>query len=84
MPNIVELRAIGALLNGKEHFYIPSYQRGYRWRRKQVEDLLGDLYSFARRPRVTSGSASSGSSPMSRIWEKGSSNRAWFSPSPER
>ncbi len=59
MPNIVELRAIGALLNGKEHFYIPSYQRGYRWRRKQVEDLLGDLYSFARRPRVTSGTVSS-------------------------
>lgn len=55
MPNIVCLRSVGALLDGKEHFYIPSYQRGYRWRKKQVEDLLGDLYSFARRPKISSG-----------------------------
>ncbi len=29
------------------NFYIPSYQRGYRWTNVQVEELLGDLYDFA-------------------------------------
>ena len=27
-------------------FFIPSYQRGYRWESKQVEDLLQDLEEF--------------------------------------
>lgn len=38
--------AIASLLDGR-HFYIPAYQRGYRWTKKQVEDLLKDLYTFA-------------------------------------
>lgn len=28
------------------HFFIPDYQRGYRWGTKQVEDLLRDLEEF--------------------------------------
>ena len=28
------------------HFNIPEYQRGYRWEKKQVEDLLNDLKYF--------------------------------------
>ena len=31
-----------------EYFYIPYYQRGYRWTDKQVDDLLEDLWSFAK------------------------------------
>ena len=27
-------------------FFIPSYQRGYKWTEKQVEDLLNDLHEF--------------------------------------
>lgn len=27
-------------------FYIPNYQRGYRWTEQQVTDLLTDIYSF--------------------------------------
>lgn len=46
--NQVDIVTVGSLLNGKNHFYIPSYQRGYRWNKKQVEDLLSDLYSFNR------------------------------------
>ena len=46
--NQVDIVTIGSLLNGKNHFYVPSYQRGYRWKRKQVEDLLSDLYSFKK------------------------------------
>lgn len=30
-----------------DHFMIPSYQRGYRWTRSQVEDLLNDFKDFA-------------------------------------
>ena len=29
-------------------FSIPAYQRGYRWEKKQVEQLLDDLLEFAR------------------------------------
>ena len=42
------LKAIAELLDGNHHFYIPSYQRGYRWDKKQVEDLLKDIWDFAR------------------------------------
>lgn len=46
--NQVSIVTVGSLLNGKNHFFIPSYQRGYRWSKKQVEDLLSDLYSFKK------------------------------------
>lgn len=59
MSNLVELKEVGKLLNGYEHFYIPTYQRGYRWRRKQVEDLLADLYSFTKRPKENAGGTTS-------------------------
>ena len=32
---------------GQYHFIIPSFQRGYRWEEKQVEDLLDDIKQFA-------------------------------------
>lgn len=44
--NIVDIKTIGSILNHKNYFYVPCYQRGYRWNRKQVEELLSDLYSF--------------------------------------
>jgi hypothetical protein len=37
-------KAIGELLDNK--FFIPSYQRGYRWTKRQVEDLLNDVWDF--------------------------------------
>lgn len=30
----------------KKSFLVPSYQRGYRWQRVNVSDLLNDLYEF--------------------------------------
>ena len=45
-PNF-RLKAIAEFLDGNHHFYIPSYQRGYRWDKKQVEDLLKDISDFA-------------------------------------
>jgi len=41
IENIV---AINQLL-GKE-FFIPSFQRGYRWNKEQVKDLLEDIWEF--------------------------------------
>ena len=46
MDNTVNQFAIGELLDGR-YFYIPSYQRGYRWTEKQVGDLLRDLLCFS-------------------------------------
>jgi hypothetical protein len=40
------LKSISDLLD--YHFFIPSYQRGYRWSQDQVKDLLDDLLEFHR------------------------------------
>jgi uncharacterized protein with ParB-like and HNH nuclease domain len=47
MENILELKTINELQECK--FFIPSYQRGYRWSMKEVNDLLNDVSEF--RPR---------------------------------
>lgn len=48
----LKLKSIYELLNNKdgkpESFFIPSYQRGYRWTKQQVEDLLEDIWEFAQ------------------------------------
>jgi len=41
-------KTIGELLEYK--FFIPSYQRGYRWTERQVEDLLEDINAFSPTP----------------------------------
>ena len=41
----VELKSISELFDYK--FFVPSYQRGYRWTKVQVRELLEDLYDFA-------------------------------------
>ncbi len=28
------------------NFFVPSYQRGYRWTARQVRDLMNDISSF--------------------------------------
>lgn len=37
-------RSINSLLN--ERFHVPAYQRGYRWTKSQVRDLLDDIWDF--------------------------------------
>lgn len=46
MDNNIELKSIAELLKYKVKFYIPSYQRGYRWKEKQVQQLLEDIDTF--------------------------------------
>lgn len=42
--NELQLLAIPQLM--KKHFFIPDYQRGYRWEEKQVFQLLKDLWKY--------------------------------------
>ena len=45
--NTLKLKSIAELQNLA--FYIPDYQRGYRWTRQQVEDLLNDIFEFSQK-----------------------------------
>ena len=45
--NTLELKSIAKLQDLE--FYIPDYQRGYRWTRRQVEDLLNDIFEFSQK-----------------------------------
>lgn len=47
---------ISNLLDGKHNFLIPSFQRGYRWEKKQVLDLLEDIKQFANDEKANSDS----------------------------
>ena len=42
--DIISLKPISDLL--KEDFFVPSYQRGYRWTETEVKALLDDIYEF--------------------------------------
>lgn len=43
--NNISIKTINDLL--KSNFFIPSYQRGYRWTEQQVKDLLNDINEFS-------------------------------------
>ena len=40
--NYIGLKPISEILG--MNFFIPSYQRGYRWTKQQVEYLLNDIW----------------------------------------
>ena len=42
--NKIELKSVSELLGMK--FFIPSYQRGYRWTDLQIKNLLNDIWEF--------------------------------------
>lgn len=48
--NTLSLVSIAELLDGR-YFFIPAYQRGYRWSNDQMLELLDDLYEFAIRDK---------------------------------
>ena len=45
--NTLELKSIAELRDMS--FYIPAYQRGYRWTKRQVKDLLKDILEFSEK-----------------------------------
>lgn len=52
MSEVLKLKSIYELLydekGNTESFFIPSYQRGYRWTKQQVVELLEDIWEFAQ------------------------------------
>lgn len=44
MESKIELKTVNELFG--MNFYIPNYQRGYRWTEQQVKDLLNDINEF--------------------------------------
>lgn len=44
------LKSVPEIMDGR-NFFVPAYQRGYRWSEKQMTDLLTDLYEFAVKPK---------------------------------
>lgn len=49
MENNIELKSVSELLGMK--FFIPSYQRGYRWTEQQVKDMLKDIWEFSQKQK---------------------------------
>jgi len=46
--NLINILPIKKLL--KENFHIPDYQRGYRWTKDEVKQLLVDIWEFKDKP----------------------------------
>lgn len=44
--NKIKETAVSELLGPEKNFFIPGYQRGYRWTEQQVNDLLNDINEF--------------------------------------
>lgn len=44
----LKLMSIHEIARGSKRFFIPSYQRGYRWEEDQVKALLDDLEEYAK------------------------------------
>ena len=51
--NKITIKSVSELLNMK--FFIPDYQRGYRWTTQQVKELLEDINEFASKKRTGPG-----------------------------
>jgi len=53
----IKLISVGEILNSNKEkdkqlkFFVPSYQRGYRWTERQVEDLLNDIWEFNQKEK---------------------------------
>ena len=46
MGKNISLKSIVDFENDNINFYIPSYQRGYRWKSRQVCQLIDDINAF--------------------------------------
>ena len=44
--NILKLKPICEIIKAKTHFFVDTYQRGYKWDKQQVNDLLKDINEF--------------------------------------
>ena len=44
--NSLDLVSVADLLDEEYKFFVPAYQRGYRWTADQAEQLIDDLLEF--------------------------------------
>lgn len=51
--NFITLKTVNEILG--ENFFIPAYQRGYRWTSQQVKDLLNDIAEFTPKENLETG-----------------------------
>ena len=51
--NKIGIKSVSELLNMK--FFIPDYQRGYRWTTQEVKDFLEDIHDFSTKECKSSG-----------------------------
>lgn len=49
MDKNIGLKSVSEILG--MNFYIPNYQRGYRWTERQIKDLLDDIYEFSNKKK---------------------------------
>lgn len=47
MKEEIKLCSVNELFG--KHFFIPAYQRGYRWEIRQITDLLKDIFEFQKK-----------------------------------
>ena len=47
--NVLQLKSVQDICDGAKNFYIADYQRGYRWRKDEVEALLNDIYEVYKK-----------------------------------
>ena len=52
-PTQLVLKSVNQLFD--YHFFIPAYQRGYRWTETQVTQLLKDIWQFTKRDNKSKG-----------------------------
>ncbi|NPA83377.1 MAG: DUF262 domain-containing protein, partial [Epsilonproteobacteria bacterium] len=51
MSKIPQLVSLQEMIEARYHFFIPRYQRGYRWGRQEVEELLEDILEFMEKKK---------------------------------
>lgn len=47
--NKIEIKSIKKIIGEKAHFFIPRYQRGYRWGDQEITEMLEDISEYQKR-----------------------------------
>lgn len=52
-PEAITELEVSKVINSGSKYFVPAYQRGYRWTKKQVEDLLDDIWNWEENARYS-------------------------------
>jgi uncharacterized protein with ParB-like and HNH nuclease domain len=42
----IQIRDVSEIIDSNTKYFVPAYQRGYRWDEQQVKDLLNDIWEW--------------------------------------